>query len=133
MSAEDRDLQVLREMYARWAVGDFGSTEEFANEVVWTPDIFDASDYHGIEAMAAQWRGFLQQFREGFRIEVKEITPAADGSYVVMQEFEGIGKASGVEIVTRTALLITMHDGKITRMRGFRDADDTLEAGGEPE
>ncbi|MFL5905993.1 MAG: nuclear transport factor 2 family protein [Solirubrobacterales bacterium] len=130
--ARERDLETLRGLYSEWARGDFDNSDYFTDDVVWDPgsDILEIGEFTGKEAMSANWRGFLQAFSQGFRIEAEEIIPGSEGRYVVMQLFEGIGKASGVETKGRTALAITMRDGKIAEMHGFLDREAALRAAG---
>jgi len=131
MPAEERDLAVLRGLYAKWAVGDFDSVEEFAEDVVWIPvDLIGGGEFRGIDELSEQWRGWLQTFSDGFRIEADEIISRGGGRYVVMQTFRGIGRVSGVETVGHTVLVITMRDGRIARMEGFWDRDQGLAAAG---
>jgi ketosteroid isomerase-like protein len=126
----ERDLAVLRDHYARWARGDFSGGEVYADDLVWLPRELDGGEYGGVEQATAQWRGFLQSFSLGFRIEAEEIIPSSGDRYLVMQRFHGIGKASGVETEGRNALLITMRDGKIARMEGFWDIAAALRVAG---
>ncbi len=54
----------------------------------------------------------------------------SDGKYVVMQLFQGKGKASGLESEERSAAVVTMRDGLIAHMEGFWDRDAALRAAG---
>src|SRR5581483_8416094 len=100
MPAEERDLAVLRGLYTKWAVGNCDSVEEFAEDVVWIPvDLIGGGEFRGIDELSEQWRGWLQTFSDGFRIEADEIISRGGGRYVVMQTFRGIGRVSGVETV----------------------------------
>jgi ketosteroid isomerase-like protein len=49
---------------------------------------------------------------------------------VVVGGCAGRGKASGVVTDSPLAWVVTVRDGKITSHRGFRTADETLEAAG---
>ena len=133
MSALDRqrrDLEVMQGLYARWERGDFGYDEPFADDIVWVPSgLLDSGEFRGAEAMREQWQGYLQAWRE-FRIKAVEVIPGADGKYVVVQVFRGTGKASGATTEGRTALVITMRDGKIARMEGFWEREEALRAAG---
>jgi ketosteroid isomerase-like protein len=126
----EQDLEVLRGLYAKWSAGDFDSVEEFADDIVWIPRVLDGGEYRGIEEMTAAWRGFLQSFSAGFRIEAEEIVPGGRDTYLVMQTFRGTGRTSGVDTQGKTALVVTMRNGKIARMEGFWDRDQALAAAG---
>lgn len=127
-----RDLEALEALYARWARGDFTSAEFFTDDVVWVvhgglPE--GGGEFHGIRAMAAQWRGYLDAWSQ-FQIKPVEVIPGKAGQYVVTQLFRGKGKSSGAVTEGRTAVAITMRDGKIARMEGYWNRDEALRAAG---
>jgi len=126
-----RELETLEALYARWARGDFTSAEFFADDVVWVHDELPegGGEFHGIRAMAAQWRRYLDAW-SAFQIKAVEVIPGEAGRYVVTQLFRGKGKSSGAVTEGRTAVAITMRDGKIARMEGYWDRDEALRAAG---
>jgi ketosteroid isomerase-like protein len=131
-AAAERDVETLRSLYSEWARGEFDNPDYFTDDVVWDPgsDSLEGGEFTGKEQMSRNWRGFLQAFSPGFRIEAEEIIAGSEGRYAVMQLFEGTGKASGAETRGKTALVITMRDGKIARMHGFLDREAALRAAG---
>jgi ketosteroid isomerase-like protein len=127
---QNRDLEVLREVYSRWERGDFTSWEAFADDYVWKAvDAIESGEYTGIAEVSAAWRTWLQAW-DGFSIEAEEVVAGSDGRYVVMQLFRGKGRASGLESEERSAAVVTMRDGLIARMEGFWDLDAALQAAG---
>jgi ketosteroid isomerase-like protein len=127
---QNRDLEVLREVYSRWERGDFTSWEAFADDYVWKAvDALESGEYTGLAAVSASWRSWLQPW-DGFSIKAEEVVAGSDGRYVVMQLFRGTGKTSGVESEERSAAVVTMRDGLIARMEGFWDRDAALQAAG---
>jgi ketosteroid isomerase-like protein len=127
---QNRDLEVLREVYSHWARGDFTHWDAFADDYVWKPvDALESGEYTGIGEVSAAWRTWLQAW-DGFSIEAEEVIPGSDGRYVVMQLFRGKGKASGLESEERSAAVATMRDGLIVRMEGFWDVDAALRTAG---
>jgi len=129
-SQRDRELEVLRELYSHWARGDFTSWEAFADDYVWkAADGVEAGEYTGKGAITASWRTWLQAW-DGFSIEAEEMVAGSRGRYAVLQLFRGKGKASGIESEGRSAVVVTMKNGLITRMEGFWDRDAALRAAG---
>ena len=125
-----RELEALEALYARWARGDFTSAEFFADDIVWVPQGFDVDgEFHGVRAMAEQWRGYLAAWSQ-FQVKAVEVIPASPGRYVVIQLFRGKGKSSGAVTEGRTAVVLTMRDDKIARMEGYWEVDDALRAAG---
>ena len=127
---QNRDLEVLREVYSHWERGDFTFWEAFADDYVWKAvDAIESGEYTGIAEVSAAWRTWLQAW-DGFSVEAEEVVAGSDGRYVVMQLFRGKGKASGLESEERSAAVVTMRDGLIARMEGFWDRDAALQAAG---
>jgi ketosteroid isomerase-like protein len=125
-----RELEALQALYARWARGDFTAAEFFADDVVWVPQGIDVDgEFHGVRAMAEQWRDYLTAWSQ-FQIKAVEVIPASAGQYVVVQIFRGKGKSSGAVTEGRTAVVITMRDDKIARMEGYWERDDAFRAAG---
>jgi hypothetical protein len=67
------------------------------------------------------------------RAEPEEFRALEDGRVLVFFHLRARGKASGVEIgeaMSRGAQLVTLHDGKVTRMITYWNRDRALEAAG---
>ena len=130
LDRQNRDIEVIREVYSRWERGDFTSWEAFADDYVWkSADGFESGEYTGLAEISASWRTWLQAW-DGFGIEADSVVAGSDGRYVVTQLFRGKGKASGLESEERSAAVVTMRDGLIARMEGFWDRDAALQAAG---
>ena len=51
LDRQNREIEVIREVYAHWERGDFTSWEAFADDYVWKPvDAIEAGEY------TADWR-----------------------------------------------------------------------------
>jgi len=130
LDRQDRDLEVLRDVYSHWERGDFTYSAAFAEDYVWKAvDAIESGEYAGFGEVTPAWRTWLQSW-DGFRVEAEEIIAGSDGMYGVMQLFRGKGKASGLESEERSACVATMRDGLIARMEGFWDRDAALQAAG---
>ena len=130
LDRQNRDIEVIREVYSRWERGDFTSWEAFADDYVWkSADGFESGEYTGLAEISASWRTWLQAW-DGFGIEAEAVVAGSDGRYVVMQLFRGKGKTSGLESEERSAAVVTMRDGLIARMEGYWDHDAALQAAG---
>jgi ketosteroid isomerase-like protein len=130
LERQNRDLEVLRELYSHWERGDFTYWDVFADDYVWQAvDAIESGEYTGIAEIRAAWRAWLQGW-EGFSIEAEDVVVGADGRYVVMQLFRGKGKASGLESEDHNAAVATIRDGLIVRMEGYWDRDAALRAAG---
>jgi ketosteroid isomerase-like protein len=130
LEQKKRDLEVVQALYAHWARGDFDFAEVFAEDVVYVPEGIEEGEYKGIGQISKVWRKWLQAWDPPFRIRATEVIPGPGGRYVVMQEFRGTGKSSGVESEASTAAVFTLQDGKITRMEGHWERAEALRAAG---
>ena len=63
------------------------------------------------------------------RYEPEEFIPVGVDHVVVPQKIVSVGR-DGVEVVARTAVLFTLHAGKITCMKNFQTKTEALEAAG---
>ena len=129
LEQRERDLEALQALYAHWERGDFDFADVFAEDMVWAPaDALEAGEYTGVGEIKKAWRTWLQSWEPPFRIRATEIIPGTEGKYVVMQVFSGKGKSSGVESEESTGLVVTLREGKITRMEGYWDRDEAFRA-----
>ena len=130
LDGQARDLEVIRELYSHWERGDFEYREAFTEDYVWEAvDAVESGEYKGITEVRAAWRDWLQAW-DWFTVAAEELIVGADGRYVVMQLFRGTGKASGLESEGHSAAVVTMRNGRISRMEGYWDRDAALRAAG---
>jgi ketosteroid isomerase-like protein len=130
LDRQNRELEVIRELYSHWERGDFTYWEAFADDYVWKAhDATEPGEYTGITEVRDAWRTWLQAW-DDFTVQAEEVIACAHGRYVVMQLFRGKGKASGLESENRSAAVATIQDGLIVQMEGFWDRDAALRAVG---
>jgi ketosteroid isomerase-like protein len=125
------NVQALKAVYARWETGDFWTPEIFADdaEVMWAQEIPEAGEAErGLAAVTAGMKNWLSAWDE-CRWKADEFIPAGD-QVVVFFTARGRGKGSTVEVEARWAHLWTFRDGKATRVEGFTDRAEALEAAG---
>ena len=57
LDRQNRDIEVIREVYLRWERGDFTSWEAFADDYVWvSADEFESGEYTSLAEISASWR-----------------------------------------------------------------------------
>ena len=124
MSQEKLDL--VRSIYAAWERGDYKPAE-------WAhPDIeFVAGDgptvatWTGLAGLAEGARGFLNAWAE-YRIEAAEYRELDGERILVLHNISGRGKASGLQLESKTANLFHVRDGKVTRLVAYFDPERAL-------
>ena len=127
----EENVEALRAAYARYGEGDF-----------WTPDIFDpeveviwarvmpdsGGPDRGLAAVEKGLRNLLGPWDE-HRWIADEFIPAGD-RVLVLFTARGRGKGSTVDVEAHWAHLWTFRSGKATRIEGFTDPAEALEAAG---
>ena len=127
MSQEN--VEIVRELYAGWARGDFGvGREHFDSEVewsnLWAPDRATAS---GAEAMREAWREFLSTWHDWRTGGIERLVDEGD-RVTAYHQIYGRVKHGQPEMSRAGAAVFTFRDNKIV---GLLLADpDGLEAAG---
>ncbi len=127
--SQDQDVEALKSVYAKWAIGDFWTPEILDPdvEVVWAERMPDATrTVRGLSAMAAGMREWLAAW-DDYRWTADEFI-AVQGGVLALLTARGRGKGSSVDVEAPWAQLWTFHDGKATRLEGFADQAEALEA-----
>ena len=131
MSRENVD--VVRSIYAAWERGDFSSAEWAHPDIEYViADGPTPGSWKGLAGMAESWREVLDAW-EGFRPEVDEYRELDDERVLVLFQWSGRGKASGLEvgqIRAGGAQLAHVRGGKVTRSVFYFDRRAALEAVG---
>jgi uncharacterized protein len=86
--------------------------------------------YRGHDGIETFWDFFWSTF-EDVQIEMHGFIEA--GSEVVVPNTAHMQGRDGIEVVARSALVYTVENGQITRLRLFQDQAEALEAAGLPE
>jgi ketosteroid isomerase-like protein len=82
--------------------------------------------YGGRAAIREMWHEMQDAFPD-FTVEAEELNDFGD-RVIVSVAIRGTGKASGVESLIRFTQLYTLSEGQITRVEGFRERNEALEA-----
>jgi ketosteroid isomerase-like protein len=83
--------------------------------------------YRGREQQEAFWDEFWSTF-EDIQVEYHDVTEA--GSEVVVWNTAHLRGRDGIEVTARSALVFTVENGEITRLRLFQERAEALEAVG---
>jgi ketosteroid isomerase-like protein len=120
------NLDLVRSIYAPWERGDF-------SQVGWArPDIeysivggLEPGRWSGVSAMTERSREQLREF-DHFRIEVDGCREVDEERVLVLWQFRGRGKASGLEPPGTGAYLFQVRDGKVIKLEFHVDRDRAL-------
>jgi ketosteroid isomerase-like protein len=127
----ETNVEIVRQVYERWARGDFrGGTEIFDPWVVLVmrPEFPDAGAYLGLEKIS----GYMRRFLEGWDhavIEGEEFIAAGE-SVVVRVHQQASGLKSGVPVDMRYFQVWTLRGGAVIRIENVKGREEALEAVG---
>jgi len=106
-----------------------GAAGVFEPDAEWVPYLaaLEEQIYRGRDAIEGMWREVLQDVSD-FRIDFVRVVADSPDVAVIEVEFRGTGMASGADIRTSVFQAMSFRDGRVTRVQGFRSAEDALEA-----
>lgn len=129
------NLNLVRSIYAAWERGDFSSTipapaSEWADpEIEYViADGPSPGRWMGLGVMTESWRDFLRAW-EDFHGEVDEYRELDDERVLVLVQFRGRGKTSGLDLRqmrSQGAHLFRVRDGKVAAIALYLDREHAL-------
>jgi ketosteroid isomerase-like protein len=127
MSPED--LETVRLAYDAFARGDLETLTTFlAADIEWrtTPDVPFLGTYSGLDDFLRgmdEWTGAFEEVTT----EVEEMIDAGE-NVIVHHRMRGRGRDSGAEVDLAIYQVVTVRDGKLTRMHDYLTREEALEA-----
>jgi ketosteroid isomerase-like protein len=125
------NLDLVRSIFTAWERGDFFSSGERADPEIELiqADGPEPSRATGLAEMAAAWAKRLNTFAD-VRVEAEEYRELDDSQVLVLVRSRGVAKTSGIDLDQiggeRTALLLSLRDGKVMRLVAYFDRDRAL-------
>ena len=129
MSPEN--LEIVRRSFEAWDRGDHqAAARDFSPdiEIDATERVLNPAVYAGLEG-AMRFREEITETWDDFHVEIEDMLPAGD-QVVLLVRTTGQGRASGVQADARAAWVVSVSDGKVTRLRLYRERREALEAVG---
>jgi ketosteroid isomerase-like protein len=124
------NVELVRSIYAAWERGDYSSVEWADPEIEYViDDPLSPGSWTGLADMAKGWRDWLSAW-EDFRAEAHEYRELDENRVVLLTDFTGRGRVSGVEVGkvrTQGAGLFHLHGGKVTRLVLYFNRDQGLD------
>ena len=126
------DLEIVRQVYECVNSGDWERMAELVDPDVEQPGtvggLEESNLAHGLSEIRQLYENDEEAWGE-YRIDPEKVIDAGDKVVVFQREYQR-GRSSGIEIVTETAAIIYLRDGRIVRMQGYLDRAAALEAAG---
>ena len=128
MSQEN--VEIARGAHAEFERGNFWTPEIFdpGIRVVWLPGPDGLVETVGLEAMANAVKQWMESW-EQVTNSAEQIFDAGD-QVVIISNWRGRGKASGVTTEWRYGSVWTFSEGKVTSIISYTDPAEALEAAG---
>jgi ketosteroid isomerase-like protein len=122
-------VELVRSIYADWARGDFSSADWAHPDIEWViADGPAPGTSTGLAGMAGSFRDFATAWAD-YRVEVDEYRELDDERVLVLVNYSGRGRTSGLELGqmrARQAQLLHVRDGRVTRFVSYWDRDRAL-------
>ena len=124
---------VLDRWFESFAAADYATTLDCMvddveyHELPDWPGAREGTVYRGKEDVVAWYTELLAEW-DGLESEPGAMTEVGGGQIVVEETWRARGRQSGVQVEMRAASVFTIREGRITRVRYFRSADEALAA-----
>jgi ketosteroid isomerase-like protein len=125
---ETPEMVVVREMYEASNRGDFDRTRDCFDpnvELIVSGTHPDAGIYRGRDELMRWFANFYVTLFESWHVEILDMSQFGD-AVVVEYRLHGKGQASGAEVSTEGAAVLTVRDGLIVRSQPQVSLDDAV-------
>jgi ketosteroid isomerase-like protein len=127
------DVEVVLDQFAAVDERDFPrAMDHYADDVqlfVDTSAFLSGGSFRGREAVGQWFADWLTTFEPGYRFDIEEAREVGDVILLVASH-RGRGRASGVEVESRTAYIYEVRDGKVKRAALYGSREDALQSVG---
>ncbi len=83
----------------------------------------------GFQAVRDAWVTWFEAFDQ-VDFDIESVLQAGDDVVITSIRMSGRGRESGLPVEQRISVVWTMRDGRVARVRGYRDRAEALEAAG---
>jgi ketosteroid isomerase-like protein len=123
------NLDLVRSIFAAWERNDYSSVDWADPDIEFAlADGPDPESWTGVAGMTEGWRAFKSTW-EGFRAQSEEYRDLDDEHVLVLVQFNGRAKTSGLDLGqmrTLQASLFQIRASKVTRLILYFDSDRAL-------
>ncbi len=124
----EKNIDVVRSIYAAWERGDFTMGEQFDPELEFVAADGAETGTAGLQETAEGVRDFLSRW-EDFRLHADEYREVDDTRVLVLDHRSGRAKVSGLDLMqmrTEGARLFDIRDGTVTKLVVYLDRHSAL-------
>jgi ketosteroid isomerase-like protein len=129
----EENVNVVRELVEAFTAGDVERAAQLVDpEVEFLGTVGGLQEGQVARGLAQIAEVFEDQDLEAWeerRLEPEEFIDAGDDVVVLLHEYRR-GRGSGVELETKTAVVVAVSGGRVVRIQGYMDRDAALKAAG---
>ena len=129
----EENVKLVREVFAAFLAGDQEKAADLLDpEVEFRGTIGGVQEgqvAHGVSEIDETFAAEDLEAWEERRLEPEAFLDAGDEVVVLLHEYRR-GRGSGIELETKTAVVIAVSGGRVIRIQGYMDRDAALEAAG---
>ena len=128
----EENLEVVRLAFERLNAGDIDGFLEFCStdlEFHDLPALPGSGVFFGHDAMRAWYAKLVDSF-ENLRFEVEEFIDTTGDHVLLMSRATGHGRGSGAKVELTYSAVTTLRAGRLTKLIGYDDHAEALEAAG---
>ena len=124
------NLELVRSIFRAWERGDFSSVSWAHPELEWvTVDGPAPGRWTGVAGMAEASRDWINTW-EHYHVKAREYRELDAERVLVLFNYGGRGKGSGIEVSARMCVVVTLRDGLVWRLHDYLDLQKALQAVG---
>jgi ketosteroid isomerase-like protein len=120
------NVDLVRSIYAAWERGDWSSAKWAHPAIEYSiADGPTPGSWKGVAGLAEGWREWLSAWEE-VCVEAEEFRELDDERVLVLHDYSGRGKTSGLELGqmrAKGAALYHIRGGKVTKLVGYFDRE----------
>ena len=129
----EENIKVVRESLEAWLAGDLEKAAKLLDPEVefhgTVGGLQEGEIAHGQSQIDHQFEEVDMEAWEERRLEAEEFIDAGDDVVVLLHEYRR-GRGSGIELETKTAVVVAVSGGRVVRIQGYMDRDAALAAVG---
>ena len=129
----EENVKLVREAFEAFQGGDLEKTAQLVDPEVefhgTVGGLQEGQVAHGQSQIDQQFEAEDLEAWEERRLEPEEFIDAGDNVVILVHEYRR-GRGSGVELETKTAVVVGVSGGRVVRIQGYMDRDAALEAAG---
>ena len=133
VAMSQQNVELVRDSWTALATGGLDAMAEFWDEEISWRAIEDAPDdvgeMHGVAAARRYVQDWLDMFEDIVNVP-QELLDVGDERVIAVQHVTGRARLSGIETELRYAVVYTLRDGKIVRVKEYRTREQALDAVG---